>query len=110
MKKTFIKVAVCLVLLLVIFQIKKKFSEKTQTPKDTIVMAWDAIPRSIDPRFVIDANSQYLENLTHCSLFSYDEKGSLQPSLAKFYAWKDPLHLTVEINEGITFWLSLIHI
>jgi len=38
------------------------------TARPTIHVAWEADVRTIDPRHAVDANSQYLEDLIHCSL------------------------------------------
>jgi len=70
----------------------------------TLNVAWESQPRTIDPRFAVDANSQYLEDLIGCSLVVFDFNGQPQPSLAKdMPTWKKPNLLQITIREGIRF-------
>lgn len=66
-------------------------------------LAWDSEPRTFDPRYAQDANSQYLENLLHCSLIEYDQKGEKQGSLAKSWQWVNATTLEVQIRTDIKF-------
>lgn len=66
-------------------------------------LAWDTEPRSIDPRYAVDANSQYLENLIHCSLVDFDKDGRTVPDLAKSWKWLAPTKLEVELNAQAKF-------
>lgn len=68
-----------------------------------VTMAWEAEPRTVDPRYAVDANSQYLENLLHCSLIDFDKDGRTVPDLAKSWAWKSPTVLEVELNPNVKF-------
>ena len=71
--------------------------------KDQLTIAWTTAPRTIDPRYVIDANSHYLEALTHCSLVDFDKNGKLIGLLAKNWSWKTPTTLEVELEKNIKF-------
>lgn len=63
-----------------------------------ISIAWEAEPRTVDPRYAVDANSQYLEDLLNCSLIDFDKDGRTVPDLAKSWVWTSPTTLAVEIN------------
>lgn len=68
-----------------------------------INIAWEAEPRTVDPRFAVDANSQYLENLLHCALIDFNRDGQGVPDLAKSWVWTSPTSLTVELQTGAKF-------
>lgn len=71
---------------------------------DVLTVAFDARPRSVDPRFVsTDANSQYLEPLLFLPLFGFTEKSAPQGVIAESYQFIDPKTLIVRIREGIRF-------
>ncbi len=74
-----------------------------QASNQKLVLAWENAPRSIDPRYSIDANSQYLEDLLNCSLVNFDETGATTNYLAKSIEWKSPTELSVKIKPGIKF-------
>lgn len=70
----------------------------------TLTVAFDARPRSVDPRFVsTDANSQYLEPLLFLPLFGFTEAGAPQGVLAEKYTFSDPKTLVIKVREGIRF-------
>ena len=68
-----------------------------------LTLAWEAEPRTIDPRYAVDANSQYLEDLLHCALISPDAEGQLKPLLARSWQWTTPTTLKVELQPNIKF-------
>jgi peptide/nickel transport system substrate-binding protein len=68
-----------------------------------LTIAWEAEPRAFDPRYAVDANSQYLENLVHCSLVDFDKDGRGVPDLAKSWTWKSPTSLEVTLNTAAKF-------
>jgi peptide/nickel transport system substrate-binding protein len=68
-----------------------------------LTLGWEAEPRTFDPRYAVDANSQYLENLLHCSLIDFDRDGHTIPVLAKSWAWTTPTVLTVDLNAKARF-------
>lgn len=68
-----------------------------------VTLALEAAPRSVDPRYAVDANSQYIENLVHCSLINFDKDGKTVPGLASAWKWKSPLALEVSLKPGVTF-------
>jgi peptide/nickel transport system substrate-binding protein len=68
-----------------------------------ITLAWEAEPRAIDPRYAVDANSQYLENLLHCSIIDFDKDGKTVADLAKGWTWAGPTTLEVELKPGVTY-------
>lgn len=70
----------------------------------TINIGWEAPVRSFDPRQNLDANSQYLESLVHCSLVEFDQEGSTTLSLADKATWsEDGLSLTMQIKDKALF-------
>lgn len=66
-------------------------------------MALEASPRTFDPRFANDAFSQYVTDLTNCSLTSFDKDGNLIGQLASTWKWVDPKTLVVTLKEGIRY-------
>jgi ABC-type transport system substrate-binding protein len=66
-------------------------------------LAWDAPPRTIDPRYAVDANSQYLEDLTNCALVSFDADGKTVLSLASKAEWTSPAQLVVQLKPNTKF-------
>ena len=72
--------------------------------KNSITIAWEADARSLDPRDAVDANSQYLENLVHCSLIDFDANGNLRSYLAEdLPIWKSPTKLEIKIRKDAKF-------
>ncbi len=69
----------------------------------TFRLAWENVPRSIDPRYTIDADSQYLEDFIHCSLISFDRLGQMTKSLASGMRWIDSKTLEVTLRRGVYF-------
>lgn len=78
-------------------------SPKEESSSHVLSVAWEASPRTYDPRYAVDANSQYLEGLLHCSLLASNRKGNLEPQLAKSLEWKNGKQLVVELRSGFTF-------
>jgi peptide/nickel transport system substrate-binding protein len=71
--------------------------------KETLTVALEADLRTIDPRYATDANSQYLENLLHCSLISFDKDGRTISDLVDTWSWQDPTHLILTLKDKIKF-------
>lgn len=68
-----------------------------------VIVAWEDFPRSYDPRYVLDANSQYLENLLHCALFEADASGATVPFLAEKSKWVDATTFEIQLRRDIQF-------
>ena len=68
-----------------------------------IQIAWGDFPRSYDPRYATDADSQYLEDLVHCSLVNFDESGNLIYELIKEAVWQSETRLKVTLKENFRF-------
>jgi len=68
-----------------------------------VAIAWETPPRTIDPRYNVDADSQYLENLIHCSLAAFDRNGQTVGDLADSWTWTDPTTLTIKLKDGAKF-------
>jgi peptide/nickel transport system substrate-binding protein len=67
-------------------------------------VAFDARPRTVDPRFVsTDANSQYLEPLLFLPLFGFSETGVPLGVLAEKHQFTDPKTLIIKMRDGIRF-------
>ncbi|MBP9707926.1 MAG: ABC transporter substrate-binding protein [Oligoflexales bacterium] len=73
------------------------------TENSSINIAWEAAPRTFDPRFALDANSQYIEELLHCSLLGFDASGQIRLDLAKELTWLNPLELKITIRDDKRF-------
>ncbi len=73
----------------------------TSGPK--LALAWEANPRSFDPRFANDANSQYLMDLTHCSLIRFDREANVSAGLASSWEWKNPTTLVLNLKKDVRF-------
>lgn len=70
----------------------------------TIKLALEDSIRSYDPRQSVDANSQYIEDLIHCSLMSSDSEGRPIPGIAaKFPVWKTPRTLEISLDDKAKF-------
>jgi peptide/nickel transport system substrate-binding protein len=72
-------------------------------PPMELSIAWENKPRSLDPRYGVDADSQYIEGLLHCSLVDFGPRGELVPYLAQSWEWKTPTELTLKLNPGARF-------
>ena len=79
-----------------------KPSEDSKKVKE-IHIAWGEFPRSFDPRYATDADSQYLEDLLHCSLVSFDENGNLVYDLIEKAFWQDETNLEVTLKKSFKF-------
>jgi peptide/nickel transport system substrate-binding protein len=65
-----------------------------------LTLAWEAEVRTIDPRYAVDANSQYLEHLLNCSLVKSDKDGQTVADLAKEWKWLSPTSLELTLNPA----------
>lgn len=82
------------------------FTDLQGNPAQTkkLYLAWDAAPRTADPRFAVDANSQYLEDLIHCSLVSFNPQGKVTPRLASSWTWSQGgTTLTFNLKDEVSF-------
>lgn len=70
---------------------------------NSITLAWENAPRSIDPRFNSDADSIYLEDLIHCSLVTFDREGKTVGDLAETMTWKSPTTFEIKIKKTAKF-------
>lgn len=68
-----------------------------------LTLAWEANPRTVDPRYANDANSQYLTDLTNCSLINFDPSGNLIGQLASSWEWTSPKTLVLKIRKDAKF-------
>ena len=76
---------------------------KNKVSKNTLNIALDSEPRSIDPRYAVDANSQYIDDLIHCSLMTFESNGSVVGDLAKSWKWTSAKKLSMTLKEDIQF-------
>jgi peptide/nickel transport system substrate-binding protein len=68
-----------------------------------ITIGWESFPRTLDPRVATDADSQYLADLVHCSLFKFDHKGKLVADLVKTWKWLGNKKIKVNLRDDIKF-------
>lgn len=76
---------------------------KSTPVEKTFRLAWENSPRTIDPRYSIDADSQYLADFVHCSLISFDSQGKIQNQLASELKWIDPKILEITLSSSFRF-------
>ncbi|MFK7826881.1 MAG: ABC transporter substrate-binding protein [Oligoflexales bacterium] len=74
-----------------------------KVPNNRLVFAFEDAPRTYDPRYAVDANSQYVEGLVHCSLVDFDKKGKVVPYLAESWQWLDSKTLKIRLKAGAYF-------
>ena len=79
------------------------FAAIGKPPKTRMVFAFEDAPRTYDPRYAVDANSQYVEGLVHCSLIDFDNQGKAVPYLADSWKWLHSQTLKVRIKDGVSF-------
>lgn len=70
---------------------------------NAITVAWEGPPRTLDPRYAIDANSQYLMDLIHCSLIGFDSDGGIEAQLAKKWEWTSEKSIKIYLKKGIKY-------
>lgn len=72
--------------------------------RTSINLALEDSIRTFDPRQSVDANSQYVEDLIHCSLMTFDAEGRPVPGIAvKNPQWKSAKVLEVTIKDTLKF-------
>lgn len=77
---------------------------QNRTPaNDVLKVVWEAAPRTIDPRFVTDANSHYLSDLINCKLINFNQSGGLKSELAKSWTWVAPTVLELGLRTDAIF-------
>lgn len=77
--------------------------EEEKNEKREVSIAWSSFPLSFDPRYATDADSQYLEDLIHCSLVTFDKNGKVIYELAKSVSWESATKLKIELQENFKF-------
>lgn len=83
--------------------LKVGLADSEKSHSDGIAIGIEADIRSIDPRFSVDANSQYLENLINCSLVTFDAKGEVIGDLASEWQWVGDRALTFKLHADRFF-------
>ncbi len=68
-----------------------------------MTLVWDSLPRSFDPRYSVDANSQYLDNLLHRSLITFNKDGVVEGDLASSWKWSDHKTLHFVLKKDAKF-------
>ncbi len=72
--------------------------------RTSINLAFEDSIRTFDPRQSVDANSQYVEDLIHCSLMTFDSEGRPIPGIAaKAPQWKTAKTLEITLKENVKF-------
>lgn len=72
--------------------------------KASLNIAFEDAVRSFDPRQSADANSQYIEDLVHCSLMIFDADGKAIPGLlTKAPTWLSATELELDIRKDMKF-------
>jgi len=77
--------------------------KKTNDLSGPLRIGFDSEPRTFDPRYALDANSQYLENLINCSLIGFDPDGKVVGDLATDWRWQSDRSLRFILNKQFKF-------
>ena len=79
-------------------------SKDSKSALKPISVAIESNIRTYDSRYAVDANSQYMENLIHCSLIDFDPNGSITPQLAiSAPVWLSPTFLSIKLRDDLYF-------
>jgi peptide/nickel transport system substrate-binding protein len=70
---------------------------------NTVVVGIDADPTNLDPRLATDANSSRIIGLVFSGLVRQDEKGLLQPDLARAWELLNPKTYIFHLRRGVRF-------
>lgn len=76
---------------------------RDRTAADTIVVAVDSNPRSLDPRFATDSLASKIDELVCPGLTARNASGTLVPELAESWAWVSPSRISFRLREGLVF-------
>jgi peptide/nickel transport system substrate-binding protein len=69
-----------------------------------LTLALEDSVRTFDPRQSVDANSQYVEDLVHCSLITFDAEGHSVPGIAAALPrWIKDDTLEISLRDGLRF-------
>lgn len=68
-----------------------------------IRIGFDSEPRTIDPRYAMDANSQYVEALLNCSLITFGPEGNVEGDLAEEWKWLGNNQISFKLKKGYKF-------
>lgn len=73
-------------------------------PRTDLRLSLEDSIRSFDPRQSVDANSQYIEDLIHCSLITFEPDGHPKAGIAsKMPSWIKPQVLEVNLRDELRF-------
>ncbi len=73
-------------------------------PKTSLNVAFEDNVRTFDPRQSVDANSQYIEDLVHCSLMGFDSDGkTIAIALASEPVWTSAKILDMQLRKDLKF-------
>lgn len=75
----------------------------TAAPPDTLTMALDTNPTSLDPRLATDAVSHRLTQLLYVSLVQSDPHGEFVPHLAERWEFPDDRTVVFHLRRGVRF-------
>ncbi len=67
------------------------------------VVALDAAPTQLDPRFATDAYSERIDHLLFSALVKFNKDGTIVPDLAERWEIKDDTHYTFYLKNNVHF-------
>lgn len=73
------------------------------TPPETLVVALESEPQTLDPRFGSDAASSRVADLLHRGLTRDDGTGRRIPALARSWSWDDDTTLRFALRDDVAF-------
>src|SRR5438128_3741628 len=76
---------------------------ETSPPADTLVVAFDSDPESLDPRFQTDANGARLADLLYAGLTRADDSGRRVPELARTWEMPDSRSVVFRLRPDFRF-------
>jgi len=91
------------VILGILITILSGCTQKSPPLERTFRLAWENAPKIADPRYAIDADSQYLGDFIHCSLISFDPQGGSKNRLASEIKWIDSKTLEITLRTSMRF-------
>ncbi len=89
--------------LIVILLFSPVFPTHAET-QEKLVVAWSAMPKTLDPRFAVDSNGWGMNlQLIHGALVQLDYNLNIVPDLAEQWERPDPTHYIFNLRKNVRF-------
>lgn len=93
----------CFSLAVSLFLVGCRFSPTPELHSNYLVVGIESNPLQLDPRYATDANAVRIGNLIYNSLLRADERGHLQPELAKSWRMLNERTYLFELRADVRF-------